>query len=91
MSNDSNNVSFLKQCATDYRMTVALEQLEERGIPLTLFIGRLRDVPINCNKDLLLAIDHAIIMFGGKAAWLAFLHDASRFVPHVTIGAHSDF
>jgi len=71
-----------------------IERLPDRGIPLVLFVARLRGLPLDgsVNSSILLQLDNAIIGLGPtKEAWLYWLEQLriGQIVP--TIGAHSDF
>lgn len=70
-----------------------IDGLPDRGIPLALFMARLRGLPLRGVKiPILLQLDNAIIGLGPtKEAWLYWLEQqqANQKVP--TIGAHDDF
>jgi hypothetical protein len=68
--------------------------LPDRGIPLVLFVARLRGLPLDgsVSSSILLQLDNAIIGLGPtKEAWLYWFEQLrmGQIVP--TIGAHDDF
>lgn len=74
-------------------MMIFLTGLESRGVPMTLFIARLRGVEMELSKNVSLIIDNGILWAGGKEIWLKFLADYDQYRQATTplFGAKSDF
>ena len=67
-------------------MLMFISNLECRGIPMVLFVARLRGSEVQCNQTVLQHIDTAILWAGGKHVWLNFLNQCA-----VDMGAASEF
>jgi hypothetical protein len=82
----------LKKMTKMEAMDAFINNLESRGIPLTLFIGRIRGIEMSLDRTTSLHIDNGIVSFGGKEAWLFYFAQLQVLNKGgVSVFGHPDF